>query len=100
MKIDGMTEEEIRSSSAQSRASLRNAYKAKLEESKSAAEDRRSKSPHINLPTQMTIDDELILDEDDDDDEEGEYIGALPDDLKGMLCFFFFGYLMKILFAY
>ena len=51
-----------------------------------AAEDRRSKSPAINLPTQMTVDYELILDGDDDEDddyflEEGEM--PIPDDLKG-----------------
>ncbi|KAK3800896.1 hypothetical protein RRG08_016033, partial [Elysia crispata] len=88
-KVEGVTEEDIRASSAHSRASLREHYKTKLEEAKVAAEDRRSKSPAINLPTQMTVDDELILDGDDDEDddyflEEGEM--PIPDDLKeGML---------------
>ena len=61
---------------------------AKLEEAKLAAEDRRSKSPAINLPTQLTVDDELILDEDDDEDadyflEDGDM--PIPDDLKGII---------------
>ncbi|GFR67892.1 Dpy-19-like protein 3, partial [Elysia marginata] len=85
-KVEGLTEEEIRASSAHSRASLREQYKAKLEEAKTAAEDRRSKSPAINLPTHLTVDDELILDDDEDEEgddyflEEGEM--PIPDDLK------------------
>ncbi|CAL1539571.1 unnamed protein product, partial [Lymnaea stagnalis] len=66
-KIDGTTEEELRAASAQSRASLRQQFKMKLGEAKQAAEDRRSKSPAILLPTQLTVDDELIIDEDDDE---------------------------------
>ncbi|XP_059162688.1 uncharacterized protein LOC131946064 isoform X2 [Physella acuta] len=67
-KVDGTTEEEIRASSAQSRASLRHQYKVKLGEAKLAAEDRRSKSPAIQLTTQITIDDDLILEEEEDDE--------------------------------
>ncbi|XP_055872551.1 golgin subfamily A member 3-like isoform X5 [Biomphalaria glabrata] len=79
VKVEGTTEEEIRASSAQSRASLRQQFKTKLGEAKQAAEDRRSKSPAIQLPTQLTIDDELIL-EDDDELDEGllNEIGTSP----------------------
>ena len=66
--------------SALSRASLRSQYKNRLEESRLAAEDRRSKSPHIAVPTKMSVDDELVLDDDNDEFDEDM---ALPDDLKG-----------------
>ena len=52
--------------SAESRASLRSQYKTKLEETKSAVEERRLKSPAISVPSQSSLDDELILDEDDE----------------------------------
>ena len=52
----------------------------KLQETKSAAEDRRAKSPAIQLPTKMTVDDELVLEDDDDEDVEGFYD---EEDLKG-----------------
>ena len=79
-KIDGDTEDELREASARSRASLRSHYKNQLEESRQAAEDRRSKTPVITLPSKLSVDDELVLDDDDDDFDEEM---ALPDDLKG-----------------
>uniref|UniRef100_K1R1G3 Dpy-19-like protein 3 n=1 Tax=Magallana gigas TaxID=29159 RepID=K1R1G3_MAGGI len=67
-----LTEDELRMTSAQSRASLRYQFKNRLEESRNAAEERRSKSPVIYVPSQRSIDDQLI--EDDD--------FPIPDDIK------------------
>lgn len=67
-----LTEDELRMTSAQSRASLRYQFKNRLEESRNAAEERRSKSP---VPSQRSIDDQLI--EDDD--------FPIPDDIKGIV---------------
>lgn len=67
-----LTEDELRMTSAQSRASLRHQFKNRLEESRNAAEERRSKSPVISVPSQRSIDDQLI--EDDD--------FPIPDDIK------------------
>ncbi|XP_041355859.1 GRIP and coiled-coil domain-containing protein 2-like isoform X3 [Gigantopelta aegis] len=64
-KVD-MTELEMRQMSAKSRASLRSQYKNKLEETKSAVEERRLKSPAISVPSQCSLTDELILDEEDE----------------------------------
>lgn len=74
--IQGQTEDEVRLSSAKSRASLRNQFKSRLDETRMAAESRRTKSPVIRVPTQKSIDDELIDDDFDDD-------LPIPDDLKG-----------------
>lgn len=54
-------------------------YKSRLEDARQAAEDRRSKSPHIALPTKSSLDDELIVDENDVDEDI-----MLLDDLKSM----------------
>lgn len=70
-----LTEDELRMTSAQSRASLRYQFKYRLEESRNAAEERRSKSPVISVPSQRSIDDQLI--EDDD--------FPIPDDIKGIV---------------
>ena len=43
-----------------SRASLRHQFKNRLEESRHAAEERRSKSPVISVPSQRSLDDQLI----------------------------------------
>ena len=68
-----LTEDELRMNSAQSRASLRHQFKNRLEESRHAAEERRSKSPVISVPSQRSLDDQLI--EDDD--------FPIPDEIKG-----------------
>lgn len=77
--INGQTDEEVRISSAKSRASLRNQFKNRLDETRHAIETRRTMSPVITVPQQKSVDDELI--EDDDDDEDL----PIPDDQKGML---------------
>nr|XP_022305371.1 uncharacterized protein LOC111112260 isoform X1 [Crassostrea virginica] len=59
-----LTEDELRMNSAQSRASLRHQFKNRLEESRHAAEERRSKSPVISVPSQRSLDDQLIEDDD------------------------------------
>ncbi|XP_061170471.1 myosin-10-like isoform X3 [Saccostrea echinata] len=59
-----LTEDEIRLSSSQSRASLRNQFRNRLEESRLAAEERRSKSPAISVPSQRSIEDQLVEDDD------------------------------------
>lgn len=64
-----------RESSAQSRASLRNQYKAKLEETRQAVEERRSKSPAISIPSQRSLEEDQLIEDDDDI--------VLPDNLKG-----------------
>lgn len=75
--ITGKTEDEIRVSSAKSRASLRKEFKTRLEETRSVVEDRRAKSPAISVPSQKSLDeDQLIIDEEDDD-------LPIPDDMKG-----------------
>ncbi|KAK7096390.1 hypothetical protein V1264_005690 [Littorina saxatilis] len=79
-KMEGDTEEDLRDASARSRASLRSHYKNRLGESRQAAEDRRSNTPQISLPSKMSVDEELVLDDDDDFDEM-----ALPNDLKDEL---------------
>lgn len=73
--VMGNTEEEVRQSSAKSRASLRNQFKSRLDETRQAVEDRRTKSPVIAVPTQKSVDDELIMEDDDDD-------LPIPDDMK------------------
>ncbi|XP_052240245.1 myosin-11-like [Dreissena polymorpha] len=73
--ISGNTEEEVRQSSAKSRASLRNQFKSRLDETKHAVESRRTKSPLITLPAQKSVDDELIIESDDED-------LPIPDELK------------------
>ncbi|KAK7096389.1 hypothetical protein V1264_005690 [Littorina saxatilis] len=78
--MEGDTEEDLRDASARSRASLRSHYKNRLGESRQAAEDRRSNTPQISLPSKMSVDEELVLDDDDDFDEM-----ALPNDLKDEL---------------
>lgn len=79
MKLSGETEEGLREASARSRASLRNQFRTQLSESRQAAEDRRSRTPQITLPTKLSVDDELVVEDDDDDDFDEM---ALPDDLK------------------
>ena len=77
--VVGKTEDEIRVSSAKSRASLRNQFKTRLEETRTVVEDRRAKSPAISIPSQKSLeDDQLIIDDDDDD-------LPIPDDMKGLL---------------
>ena len=66
--------------SAQSRASLRHQFKNRLEESRHAAEERRSKSPVISVPSQRSLDDQLI--EDDD--------FPIPDEIKGSDSLYYF----------
>ena len=75
----GHTEEEVRLSSAKSRASLRNQFKSRLDETRHAVESRRTMSPVVNVPTHKSIEDELI---EDDDDEQQEL--PIPDDQKGI----------------
>ncbi|XP_060555548.1 uncharacterized protein LOC132716319 isoform X1 [Ruditapes philippinarum] len=72
--VSGNTEDEVRQSSAKSRASLRSQFKSRLDETRQAVEDRRTKSPVISLPPHKSIDDELIIEDDDD--------LPIPDDLK------------------
>ncbi|XP_021373671.1 microtubule-associated protein futsch-like isoform X2 [Mizuhopecten yessoensis] len=62
------TEDEIRATSALSRASLRKEYRNKLGEVRAAVEDRRTKSPAISIPSQRSLEDDQLIDEDDDDD--------------------------------
>ncbi|KAL4216430.1 hypothetical protein ACF0H5_024155 [Mactra antiquata] len=73
--VKGNSEEEVRQSSAKSRASLRNQFKSRLDETRHAVEERRTKSPVITVPAQKSIEDELIIDDDDDD-------LPIPDDQK------------------
>lgn len=77
-----------RESSAQSRASLRNQYKAKLEETRQAVEERRSKSPAISIPSQRSLEEDQLIEDEDDD-------VALPENLKGL---FSLGFFLMILF--
>ncbi|XP_048750682.2 myosin heavy chain, striated muscle-like isoform X3 [Ostrea edulis] len=58
------TEDDMRLNSSHSRASLRNQFRNRLEESRHAAEERRSKSPAISVPSQRSIDDQLVEDDD------------------------------------
>ncbi|XP_052059105.1 myosin heavy chain, striated muscle-like isoform X5 [Mytilus californianus] len=67
--------ESVRESSAISRASLRSQYKAKLEETRHAVEERRSKSPAISIPSQRSLEEDQLIEDEDDD-------VALPDDFK------------------
>ena len=77
--VKGKTEDEIRVSSAKSRASLRNQFKSRLEETRNVVEDRRANTPAISIPSQKSLDeDQLIIDEDDDD-------LPIPDDMKGKI---------------
>ncbi|XP_060075166.1 uncharacterized protein LOC132554861 [Ylistrum balloti] len=62
------TEEEIRATSALSRASLRKEYRNKLGEVRAAVEDRRTKSPAISIPSQRSLEEDQLIDEDDDDE--------------------------------
>ena len=78
--VSGKTEEEVRVSSAKSRASLRKEFKNRLEETRNVVEDRRAKSPAISIPSQKSLDDDqLIVDDEEEDDL------PIPDDLKGLL---------------
>ena len=63
-----------RESSAKSRASLRSQYKTKLEETRLAVEERRSKSPAISIPSQRSLEEDQLIEDDDD--------VALPDEMK------------------
>ncbi|XP_053387320.1 uncharacterized protein LOC123542904 [Mercenaria mercenaria] len=72
--VSGNTEDEVRQSSAKSRASLRSQFKSRLDETRQAVEERRTKSPVIAVLAQKSIDDELIIEDDDD--------LPIPDDLK------------------
>ncbi|XP_052786896.1 myosin-10-like isoform X9 [Mya arenaria] len=74
--ITGNTEEEVRISSAKSRASLRSQFKSRLDETRHAVETRKTHSPVITVPAQKSVDDELIIESDDEDDL------PIPDDLK------------------
>ncbi|CAC5411822.1 unnamed protein product [Mytilus coruscus] len=69
--------ESVRESSAISRASLRSQYKAKLEETRHAVEERRSKSPAISIPSQRSLEEDQLIEDEDDD-------VALPDDFKAV----------------
>ena len=55
-----LTEDELHMNSPQSRASLRDQFKNRLEEPCHAAEESRSKSPVISVPSQRSLDDQLI----------------------------------------
>jgi hypothetical protein len=52
--------------SAKSRASLRSQYKTKLEETRLAVEERRSKSPAISIPSQRSLEEDQLIEDDDD----------------------------------
>ncbi|KAL8591259.1 hypothetical protein ACOMHN_017583 [Nucella lapillus] len=80
IKVSEVVDDDLREESARSRASLRSDYKKRLVESRQAAEDRRAKSPHIQLPANLSVDDELVVDDDDDDEFDDDM--ALPDDVK------------------
>ncbi|CAG2255504.1 unnamed protein product [Mytilus edulis] len=70
--------ESVRESSALSRASLRSQYKAKLEETRHAVEERRSNTPAISIPSPRSLEEDQLIEDEDDD-------VALPDDFKGEL---------------
>ncbi|XP_067653461.1 putative leucine-rich repeat-containing protein DDB_G0290503 [Haliotis asinina] len=74
-KVEGNTEEDIRASSARSRASLRNHFRQKLVETKKVVDERRTKSPGMVLPTPRSMEEDTLQVDDDDD-------VALPDDVK------------------
>lgn len=80
------TEDDMRLNSSHSRASLRNQFRNRLEESRHAAEERRSKSPAISVPSQRSIDDQLV--EDDD--------FPIPDEIKGQGLSFALSKVLKI----
>ncbi|VDI50831.1 Hypothetical predicted protein [Mytilus galloprovincialis] len=67
--------ESVRESSALSRASLRSQYKAKLEETRHAVEERRSNTPAISIPSPRSLEEDQLVEDEDDD-------VALPDDFK------------------
>ncbi|XP_063437065.1 myosin heavy chain, striated muscle-like isoform X14 [Mytilus trossulus] len=67
--------ESVRESSALSRASLRSQYKAKLEETRQAVEERRSNTPAISIPSPRSLEEDQLIEDEDDD-------VALPDDFK------------------
>ncbi|XP_071141114.1 myosin-10-like [Mytilus edulis] len=67
--------ESVRESSALSRASLRSQYKAKLEETRHAVEERRSNTPAISIPSPRSLEEDQLIEDEDDD-------VALPDDFK------------------
>ncbi|KAK3609983.1 hypothetical protein CHS0354_011824 [Potamilus streckersoni] len=62
-------EEEQHTRSAKSRASLRNQYKTKLDETRGAIEERRAKSPAISIPSQKSLDDDLLILEEEEEDD-------------------------------
>ncbi|KAJ8311754.1 hypothetical protein KUTeg_011109 [Tegillarca granosa] len=68
MPVAGVNDEEGRVPSAKSRASLRSQYRNKLEEARSAAEDRRSKSPAISVPSVRSLEEDQLVEEEDDED--------------------------------
>lgn len=79
MPVAGLTDEEGRVPSAKSRASLRSQYRNKLEEARSAAEDRRSKSPAISVPSVRSLEEDQLVEEEDDEDI------PVTDEFKGNL---------------
>ncbi|XP_048251262.1 myosin-9-like isoform X4 [Haliotis rufescens] len=74
-KVDVTAEEDIRASSARSRASLRNQFRQKLVETKKVVDERRTKSPGMVLPTPRSMEEDTLHLDDEDD-------VTLPDDLK------------------
>ncbi|XP_071098823.1 putative leucine-rich repeat-containing protein DDB_G0290503 [Haliotis cracherodii] len=74
-KVDVTAEENIRASSARSRASLRNQFRQKLVETKKVVDERRTKSPGMMLPTPRSMEEDTLHLDDEDD-------VTLPDDLK------------------
>lgn len=62
---DIQSDAELSVLSARSRSTLRSQYKLKLEESKMAAEDRRSRSPTIALMPSNTMDTDQQQEEDE-----------------------------------
>ena len=75
--IIGNTPEEIRISSARSRASIRSHHKSVLEVQRAVTEERRVKSPLLNIHAQKSVLTDAELNEDGDmpfpDDVKSEY---------------------------
>ncbi|KAL5020532.1 hypothetical protein ScPMuIL_003424 [Solemya velum] len=78
----GLGKEELQSSSAKSRASLRSQYRMRLEETRLAAEDRRSKSPVISVMSHKSMEEAAIFLEDDEDDEL-PFTDEVKEDISG-----------------
>ena len=68
-----LTEEDVRTMTSHSRASLRSQYRLKLEENRAAIEDRRAKSPAISVPSQRSLEEDQLIDEDDEFALKGRY---------------------------